>query len=145
MPPQDSWPGLLETTALKHNLRGLALFPPPQHGAHHPITQSSFLPVVTGLPFWKGQGCCMQWSSRDKKYRMGYSWEWNPVMLLATGGRSRSTSTQTQCLQADAQEDWSTREGRAGRRPPCVLASLKPTRIHLCGLGGLRPREPSRE
>jgi hypothetical protein len=29
MPPQDSWPGLLETTALKHNLRGLALFPPP--------------------------------------------------------------------------------------------------------------------
>lgn len=46
-----------------------------------------------------------------------------------------STNTQTQCSQADAQEDWSTR--RKGRRLPCVLASLKPTKIHLCGLGGL--------
>lgn len=57
-------------------------------------------------------------------------------------GRQVSTSTQTQCSQADAQGNWSTR--RKGRRPPCVLASLKPTKIHLCGLGGLWPQEPCR-
>lgn len=50
----------------------------------------------------------MLWGSTDKKPCVGYSWEQNQSSGAPCDMRQVSTSTRTQCSQADTQEDRSS-------------------------------------